>query len=148
MQKELTDLRNEVSNRSRTPAMLQSRGRNNNEKGQRALPDRQQLALLASGTAATPTPKGQGKGKGKRRNRGGRKKGKDGIWSFEQVSDSPELRNFFTPKNVNKGVCFKFQSHRCKDSNCPREDCCIGCGGAQPYDECHCLQDRVDALSH
>ena len=145
MQKEITDLRNEVRNRSRTPTVFQRQ--NNRGRAQAALPDSQQLALPASSTAAAPAAKGQGKGRGngKRRNKAGQKK--DGVWSFQQVSNSPELRNFFTPKNVNQGVCFKFQSHRCKDSNCPQLHCCIGCGGSKPYDDCHCLQDRVNALS-
>ena len=111
MQKEIPDLRNEVRNRSRTPAMLGQR-RNNRERALAALPDRQQLALPASGTAAPPTPNGQGKGKGKRRNKAGQRTSKDGIWSLEQVSNPPEFRNFLTPKNVNKVVCFKFQSRR------------------------------------
>ena len=143
MQKEIHYLRNEVRrNRSRTP--IASRGQNKG-RGRLAITGSQQLALPAPSAAAT---KGKGKGNARRRPRAGRK-GKDGVWSFEQVCRSPSLRNFFTPKNANKGVCFKFQSGRCKDSDCQREHCCIGCGTAgNPYDECHCLQAHADALSH
>ena len=105
MQKEITDLRNEVRNQSRTPTAFQKQ--NNNRSGRRAITNSQQLALPASGSAAPATTKGQGKGNGKRRNKSGRTQRRplpDGIWSFEQVASRPELRNFFTPKNVNK-VC-------------------------------------------
>ena len=103
MQKEITDLRNEVRNRSRTPTVFQ---KTTTESGRRALTNSQQLALPASGSAAKAKTKGQGKGNGKRRNRAGRTQRRppqDGIWSFEQVASRPELRNFFTPKNVNQG---------------------------------------------
>ena len=87
-------------------------------------------SVWVSSTSHNQKVKAKATERGNRAGRGQRRPTQDGNWSFEQVASRPELRNFFTPKNVNHGVCFKFQSRRCKDSNCPREHCCIGCGGS------------------
>ena len=43
-------------------------------------------------------------------------------------------------------ICFNFQEHlRAEGAQCKRERGCVGCG-SKPYNECQCLQQRIQSL--
>ena len=133
VQKELADLRNEICNRSPTPNP-RSRGRGTQALAAPA------LALPAFRGSNQSQHKSRGRGK-----KGGGKGGRSGrgdVWSFDDF----RVKAMFHEKNANNGICFAFQEKRCESTNCPCLHICIGCGGAKPYNECHCLQPKMNAL--
>ena len=150
VQKELADLRNEVRNRSRTPNP-RSKGRGG--RGTQALTAPAQLALPApSGSSNQSQNKSRGRGKkggGKGgRNRSGKAASKGEVWSFDDLLHGGfRVKAMFHEKNANNGICFAFQEKRCELTNCARLHICIGCGGAKPYNDCHCLQPKINALT-
>ena len=120
MQKELSDLRNEVRNKSRTPSDVAiERTQQQWERSENSFHTGNSWPCQRPGQRPLLHPRDKAKGMSKRGNRGGQKKAKDGIWSFDQVSNSSELRNFFTPKNVNKGVCSSFRAIVAKTRTVP-----------------------------
>ena len=141
LERELAELRKA---RSRTPR-VSNRGR-----GSRALPNAPQLALPAPASSApAPVSKSRGKGrKGKGKGKGGKKAiDKTKTWQFGDLIRGPrEIKDMFHGGRDNT-VCYNFQEHLCTEgAQCNRQHCCIGCGGSKPYNECHCLQQRIQNL--
>ena len=138
LEREVAELRKD---RSRTPR-FSNRGR-----GPRALPNGQQLALPAPASSA-PAPVSKSKVAGKGGGKGGKKAiDKTKTWQFRDLLHGPrEIKDMFHGGRDNS-VCFNFQEHLCTEgAQCKRQHCCIGCGGSKPYNECHCLQQKIRNL--
>ena len=148
---EVQELRSMVG-RSRSPR-LQPR--------QKALPaPAQHLALPAPATRTKPqrqsgrkfkrgSGKGSGKGKGKSASQGGASSSSSsGLKSFNQIMKMGWNYAFslFHDSNRSSPICFKFQDHTCEDpSSCNRRHVCIGCATeGKPYNDCHCLQSKLN----
>ena len=143
VRKEIADLRAQVK-RSRSP-----RGKGKGQgRGSRTLLNIQPLALPAPPSAAPATPKAsapkrKGRGKGKQSD-GWQRPTQGATWSFQDLMrGGPATRALFHARNDQNRICYAFQESKCDKNPCTREHICIGCGGARPYNSCHCLQNAV-----
>ena len=128
---------------------------------QKALPAPPQLALPAPETNAKKQrqrgSRGAKKGTGKsgKNNRastqvGGSSSSNAGLVDFEQLKKKDQKSTgLFHPSNREHVICFNFQKRQCADPRvCNRRHVCIGCATeGRPYNECHCLQSRLNLAS-
>ena len=117
------------------------------------------MALQAPAQLALPPPaQAQPKARGRGRKGGGRKGGKGDknckgipaageVWNFyDLLRAGNRYKALFHERNANNGICFSFQERNCEVPNPPRLHICTGCEGAQPCNDCHCLQARVNSI--
>ena len=142
LEREIADLKKDRSRTSR----FSGRGRGN---GPMALPNVQQLALPApASSSAASTPISRGKGRRGKGGRGNKKVvDKTRTWQFTDLLRGPRaIRGSFHGGRDNS-IWYNFQEGKCTlGEQCKREHRCIGRGGPNPYNDCHCLQQKIHNL--
>ena len=104
------------------------------------------LPAPASSSQAPAPQKSRGKGRKGKGGKGDKKViDKTKTWQFTGLLRGPRaVRDMFHGGRDN---CFNFQEGICTlGARCKRDHRCIDCGGQNPYNECHCLQQKIQNL--